>query len=82
MNYRYGKGVQKSALCWEVVPFSEGPLLEVPLYIDTFFGTLLMSAQRVKNCRTVQQLGMCFGKTGSKKNRHTVETVTITIHGK
>ena len=32
MNYRYGKGVQKSVLCWEVVPLSEGPLSEVPLY--------------------------------------------------
>ena len=31
MNYHYGKGVQKSVLCWEVVPFSEGPLSEVPL---------------------------------------------------
>ena len=32
MNYCYGKGVQKSVLCWEVVPFSESPLSEVPLY--------------------------------------------------
>ena len=31
MNYCYGKGVQKCVLYWEVVPFSEGPLLEVPL---------------------------------------------------
>ena len=31
MNYRYRNGVQKSVPCWEVVPFSEGPLLEVPL---------------------------------------------------
>ncbi len=28
----YGKGVQKSVLCREVFPFSEGPLSEVPLY--------------------------------------------------
>ncbi len=27
----YGKGVQKSAHYREVAPFSEGPLLEVPL---------------------------------------------------
>ncbi len=32
MYYCYGKGVQKSVLCREVVPFSEGPLSEVPLY--------------------------------------------------
>ena len=25
-------GAQKSVLCWEVVPFSEGPLSEIPLY--------------------------------------------------
>ncbi len=31
MYYCYGKGVQKSVLCREVVPFSKGPLLEVPL---------------------------------------------------
>ncbi len=29
----YGKGVQRSVLCREVSPFSEGPLSEVPLYI-------------------------------------------------
>ena len=34
MNYCYRKGVQKSVLCWEVVPFPEGPLSEVPLYIQ------------------------------------------------
>ncbi len=32
MYYCYGKGVQESVLCREVVPFSEGPLSEVPLY--------------------------------------------------
>ncbi len=33
MYYCYGgKGVLKSVLCREVVPFSEGPLPEVPLY--------------------------------------------------
>ncbi len=32
MYYCYGKGVQKSVLCREVVPFLEGPLLEVLLY--------------------------------------------------
>ena len=31
MNYCYGKGVQKCVLCWEAVPFSEGPLSSVPL---------------------------------------------------
>ena len=31
MNYYYGKGVHNCVLCWEVVPISEGPLLEVPL---------------------------------------------------
>ncbi len=31
MYYCYGKGVQKNVLCREVVPFSEGPLSEVPL---------------------------------------------------
>ncbi len=31
MYYCYWKGVQKSVLCREVVPFSEGPLSEVPL---------------------------------------------------
>ena len=31
MNYCYRKGVLKSVLCWEVVLFSEGPLLEGPL---------------------------------------------------
>ena len=30
-----GKGVQKCVLCREVVPFSEGPLSEVPLYSRT-----------------------------------------------
>ncbi len=35
MYYCYGKGVQKSVLCREVVPFSEGPLSEVSLYVDT-----------------------------------------------
>ena len=33
MNYCYGKGVQKFVLCWEVVPFSEGALSEVPLHM-------------------------------------------------
>ena len=33
MNYCYRKGVQKCVLCWEVVPFSEDPLSEVPLYV-------------------------------------------------
>ena len=33
MNYCYGNGVQKRVLCWEVVPFLEGPLSEVPLLI-------------------------------------------------
>ena len=28
----YRKGVQNYVLCWEVVPFLEGPLSEVPLY--------------------------------------------------
>ena len=37
MNYCYGKGVQKSVLCWEVVPFLEGPLLEAPLYTHAQF---------------------------------------------
>ncbi len=32
MYYCYGKGVQRSVLCREVVLFSEGPLSEVPLY--------------------------------------------------
>ncbi len=32
MYYCYGKWVLKSVLCGEVVPFYEGPLLEVPLY--------------------------------------------------
>ena len=32
-NYCYGKGVQKCVLYWEVVPFPEDPLLEVPLYL-------------------------------------------------
>ncbi len=31
-DHCYGKGVQKSVLSREVVPFSEGPLTEVPLY--------------------------------------------------
>ncbi len=38
MYYCYGKGVQKSVLCREVVPFSEGPLSEVLLY--TYFHRL------------------------------------------
>ena len=33
MNYCYSKGVQQSVHCWEVVPFLEGPLLEVPLIL-------------------------------------------------
>ena len=33
-NYCYGKGVQKNVLCWEVIPFSEGPLSEVITYIE------------------------------------------------
>ena len=33
INYCYGKGVQKCVLCWEVIPFSEGLLSEVPLYV-------------------------------------------------
>ncbi len=32
MYYCYGKVVQKSVPCREVVPFLEGPLSEVPLY--------------------------------------------------
>ncbi len=36
MYYCYGKGVQKSVLCREVVTFSEGHLLEVPLYIHQY----------------------------------------------
>ena len=32
MNYCYGKRAKKCVLCWAVVPFSEGPLSEVPLY--------------------------------------------------
>ena len=31
MIYCYGKGVQNDVLCWEAVPFLEGPLSEVPL---------------------------------------------------
>ena len=31
-NYCYRKGVRKGVLCWEVVPFSEGPLSEVKVY--------------------------------------------------
>ena len=34
MNYCHGNGVQNCVLCWEVVPFSEGPLSEVPLYLN------------------------------------------------
>ena len=37
MNYCYGKRVQKSVLCWEVVPISEGPISEVPLYSHAFY---------------------------------------------
>ena len=37
MSYCYGKGVQKCVLCWEAVPFSEGPLSEVPLYLVVVF---------------------------------------------
>ena len=33
MNYCYRKGVQNSVPCWEVVPFSEGPLSEVCILI-------------------------------------------------
>ena len=29
MNYCCGKGVQKCILCWEAVPFLEGPLSEI-----------------------------------------------------
>ena len=29
---RLGRGPQKCVLCYEVVPFSEGPLLDVQLY--------------------------------------------------
>ena len=38
MNYCYGKGVQKCVLCLEVVPFSEGPLSEVPLIVKISLG--------------------------------------------
>ena len=30
-------------LCWEVVPFSEGPLSEVPLYVSRVNDKLLTS---------------------------------------
>ncbi len=38
--YCYGKGAQKSVLCREFVPFSEGPLSEVPLYDDVWYENL------------------------------------------
>ena len=42
MNYCYGKGVQKCGLWWEAVPFSEGPLSEVSLYLLTNLDALKM----------------------------------------
>ena len=45
MNYCYGKGVQNCVLCWEVVPISEGPLSEVPLY---YIGKIKV---KIRQCR-------------------------------
>lgn len=42
MYYCYGKGIQKSVLDLEIVPFSENPLSEVPLYHD-FYGVKLQN---------------------------------------
>ena len=35
VNYCYGKGFQNGVLCWKVVPFSEGPQSDFPLYSIT-----------------------------------------------
>ena len=37
MNYSNKKGAQKDVLCWEDIPFSEGPLSEVSLYYHEQF---------------------------------------------
>ena len=47
MNYCYGKGVNNCVLSWEVVPISEGPLLEVPLYY--YANTLVLSCYQMKS---------------------------------
>ena len=55
MNYWYGKGIQKYVLYWKVVPFSEGPLSEVPLiefrlnplYTTSLKGSLLITSQSI-----------------------------------
>ena len=38
MYWCNGKGVLRCVLCREVVPFSEGPLSEVPLYVCNLTG--------------------------------------------
>ena len=46
MNYCYRKAVYKYILYWEVVPFLEGPLSEVPLYLQTS-STLIITTHAV-----------------------------------
>ncbi len=56
----YGKGVQKNVLCREVVPFSEGPLSEVP--------TVNMIPQCVLYCRGCNgDLSDCFYRSAGSK---------------
>ncbi len=57
MYYCYGKGVQKSVLCREVVPFSEGPLSEVPLYTRNYTPSIVLchSCHSVHPVQRMQQ---------------------------
>ncbi len=54
MYYCYGKGDQKSVPCREVVPFSEGPLSEVPLYCPN-----CQLAKKVGKLESKSKHGMC-----------------------
>ncbi len=60
MYYCYGKGVQKSVLCREVVPYLEGPLSEVLLYLQT---------TKIKNCKDSAKPCTIHSCSGCKRLR-------------
>ncbi len=67
MYYCYGKGVQKSVLCREVVLFSEGPLLEVPLYYTIILEEEII--HRVCLCTTTNEKMGRILKKGNTASR-------------
>ncbi len=62
MYYCYGKGVQKGILCTEVVPFPEGPLSEVLLYVLCLEVSMFSAVQHGLTTKVQSTMSRCINR--------------------